>query len=253
MIEPNLGLTVQSRVWRTGFLILAILVLACGLVARRLSRSRSVGSDAHVPDLAMNRIEPGDAAGDVSRRRSGCGGSFWSSFPSSWLMGVTTYLTTDLAAIPLFWIIPLALYLLSFILAFARSGARVVRAATWLLPYLIVPLVLVMSAGFAHVVWIPLHLLAFFAGSLACHGALAEARPTARHGQHVLRDDRRRRASGWDLQRLDRPCALQPGVEYPLAVVLACLVAPGIERSRMGRNAQGTAGRPALLRGCVLA
>ena len=44
-------------------------------------------------------------------------------------MGVTTYLTTDLAAIPLFWVIPLALYLLSFILAFARSGAGVVRVA----------------------------------------------------------------------------------------------------------------------------
>ena len=50
--------------------------------------------------------------------------------PSSWLMGVTTYLTTDLASIPLMWIIPLALYLLSFILAFARSAAGLVRAAT---------------------------------------------------------------------------------------------------------------------------
>ena len=46
--------------------------------------------------------------------------------PSSWLMGVTTYLTTDLAAIPLLWVIPLVIYLLSFILAFAHSGARVV-------------------------------------------------------------------------------------------------------------------------------
>ena len=41
VIEPNLGLTAQSHLWRTGFLILAILVLACGLVARRLSRSRA--------------------------------------------------------------------------------------------------------------------------------------------------------------------------------------------------------------------
>ena len=41
-------------------------------------------------------------------------------------MGVTTYLTTDLAAIPLLWVIPLAIYLLSFILAFAQFGARVV-------------------------------------------------------------------------------------------------------------------------------
>ena len=44
--------------------------------------------------------------------------------PSSWLMGVTTYLTTDLAAIPLLWVIPLAIYLVSFILAFASIGSR---------------------------------------------------------------------------------------------------------------------------------
>ena len=126
-------------------------------------------------------------------------------------MGVTTYLTTDLAAIPLLWVIPLVIYLLSFILAFARSGARVVRVMSRLLPYVVAPLVLVMSAGFAHAVWIPLHLAAFFAGCVACHGALAQARPAAEHGQHVLLDDRRRRPAGRHLHRTRRPAGVQPG------------------------------------------
>src|SRR5207244_12197301 len=73
--------------------------------------------------------------------------------PSSWLMGVTTYLTTDLAAVPLLWVIPLALYLLSFIVAFAGSAAGLVRLAARALPILLVPLVLVMSAGFVPAFW----------------------------------------------------------------------------------------------------
>src|SRR5208282_5554055 len=80
--------------------------------------------------------------------------------PSSWLLGVTTYLTTDLAPIPLLWIIPLALYLLSFILAFARVTAGIARAAQAWLPYILVLWALVMSAGFVHAAWVPLHLAA---------------------------------------------------------------------------------------------
>ena len=174
VIEPNLGLTAQSRLWRTGFLILAILVLACGVAAWRRGRFD--------PDIGIGTIRASRRA--QSRSLSLATWLRWLILvfiPSSWLMGVTTYLTTDLASIPLIWIIPLALYLLSFILAFAQSTAGVVRAATRVASLLVVPLVLVMSAGFVHVVWIPLHLLAFFVGSVACHGALAQLRPLARH------------------------------------------------------------------------
>ena len=100
--------------------------------------------------------------------------------PASWLMGVTSYLTTDLTPIPLMWIIPLSLYLLSFILAFLRSAAGLVRSASLALPYLIVPLVLVMFAGFVNLFWVPLHLVAFFVGALVCHGTLARLRPPPR-------------------------------------------------------------------------
>ena len=107
--------------------------------------------------------------------------------PASWLMGVTAYLTTDLTPIPLMWIIPLSLYLLSFILAFSSSTARLVRAASLSLPYLIVPLALVMFAGFVNLLWIPLHLVVFFVGrSLVCHGALARMRPPARNLSMVV-------------------------------------------------------------------
>ncbi|MFI5459785.1 MAG: spermidine synthase [Isosphaerales bacterium] len=244
VIEPNLGLTVQSRVWRTGYLILAILVLCCGVVARRLSRSRPVWNAVHDPDpKADSRWGRADADQGTSltlatRLR-------WIVLvfvPSSWLMGVTTYLTTDLASIPLFWTIPLALYLLSFIVAFAGLGARVVRTAAWVLPYLVVPLVLVMSAGFVHALWIPLHLLTFFAGSLACHGALVRSRPTARHASVFYVTIGIGGLLGGIWSALVAPLVFDRVVEYPLAVVLACLVATGIKARPSGGTFKGWMG-----------
>jgi hypothetical protein len=240
VIEPNLGLTTQSHLWRTGFLILAMLVLPCGLVARRSSRSRPLRKVTHDPESGMDR-GPGQAE---TRRATGLAWAIWLRWlvlvfiPSSWLMGVTAYVTTDLASIPLLWIIPLALYLLSFILAFARSGAIVVRTAVCSLPYIIVALVLVMSAGFVHLVWIPLHLLAFFAGSLACHGALAESRPPTRFLSMFYVTIALGGFLGGIWSAIVAPVIFHRVVEYPLVVVLACLVAPGIQAGECGRNWQ---------------
>ncbi len=216
LIEPNLGLTVQSRFWQTGFLVLAILVLICGVTARLLSRPPA-------NRVAPQRLESEAIPASVLLR--------WIVLvfiPSSWLMGVTTYLTTDLAAIPLLWIIPLAIYLLSFILAFARTGAPAVRALTSMLPYIVAPLVLVMSAGFAHAVWIPLHLLAFFAGCVACHGALTETRPTAARASTFYVTIAGGGLLGGIFTALIAPLVFNRVLEYPLAIILACLVVPGV-------------------------
>ena len=145
--------------------------------------------------------------------------------PSSWLMGVTTYLTTDLAAIPLLWVIPLAIYLVSFILAFARSGGRAVRIVGGFLPYLVALLALVMSAGFPHVIWIPLHLAAFFAGSVACHGALARARPAAELASVFYVAIAAGGLLGGIFTALVAPVVFNRVVEYPLAVILGSMAA----------------------------
>jgi hypothetical protein len=236
LIEPNIGLTMQSRIWRTGFLVLAVLIVTCGVVARRLSRSSETDEPSHDPDPKLDagsiRRDAG-ARGELTLGRR-IGWLVLVFIPASWLMGVTTYLTTDLAAIPLFWTIPLALYLLSFIVAFARSGTWAVGAATWLLPYVIMPLVLVMSAGFAHAAWIPLHLLAFFLGSVACHGALVRARPSAQQASPFYVTVAAGGLLGGIFTALLAPVVFNRVIEYPLAVVLASLVAPGIEARQRG-------------------
>jgi hypothetical protein len=239
VVEPNLGVAEQSRGWRVGFVLLAFLVAACGLVAWR---SRGAGPAG---DLAAS---PGrdDERGSGSARDKQRLIAIWSLrwiilvfVPSSWLMGVTTYLTTDLAPAPLLWIIPLALYLLSFILTFADAITGMTRAAQAMLPYIVVPWALVMGAGFVHAAWVPLHLVVFFAGSLACHGALARTRPPAADATVFYLTIAVGGLLGGIFNAIVAPLLYNRIVEYPLAVVLACLIATQDE-SRFPRGGLAT-------------
>jgi hypothetical protein len=214
VIEPALGLSLQSQLWRYGFLVLAILVLVCGLTARVVCQPAAIPRSPTETNVSPRELARWLVLAFIT---------------SSWLMGVTTYLTTDLAAIPLLWVIPLIVYLLSFILAFARSGAPVVRATSKLLPYVIAPLVLVMSAGFAHAVWIPLHLGAFFVGCVACHGALAQARPAAARASMFYLAIAAGGLLGGVFTALVAPLVFTRALEYPLAIILACALTPGFE------------------------
>ena len=94
VIEPTLGLSLQSRLWRSGFLVLAILVLDLWTTARRAVPANGA------PSRGIRRNER-------CRQASLARWLVLVFITSSWLMGVTTYLTTDLAAIPLLWVIPL--------------------------------------------------------------------------------------------------------------------------------------------------
>lgn len=105
---------------------------------------------------------------------------FLSFIPCSLMLGVTFFISTDIAATPLFWVLPLALYLLSFVVTFARkpiiSHARVVRFALF---FLVLPI-----SGFIIGVnqipaWLLIfgNLIVFFVLALLCHGELVRARP----------------------------------------------------------------------------
>jgi hypothetical protein len=225
LVEPSLGVAAQSEAWRSGFLILGVLVMGCGLAAWLTSRSgANMVLATNVWRNTDSVIERAPDERDLSLYRL----SRWIILvfvPSSWLLGVTTYLTTDLAPVPLLWIIPLALYLLSFFLAFASSTAGMARAAQMAFSYVLIPWVLVMSAGFVHAVWVPLHLAAFFVGALACHGALARARPPATSVTIFYLAVAVGGLLGGVFNALVAPLIFNRIVEYPLAVVLACVVA----------------------------
>ncbi|HXX93420.1 MAG TPA: fused MFS/spermidine synthase [Planctomycetota bacterium] len=170
LIEPFMGLRRQAKGWTAAFLVLAGLLLLGILADRRAGRP---GADA--PPRS-------DGSPSLGRRLA------WVALPAfaSWMLAATTQqLTQDLAVIPFLWVMPLGVYLLSFILAFDHPR--------WYLPRLYAPLTagLVLLAAFAYAfhathsallgVGILLVLGTLFAISMAAHGEVARLRPGTHH------------------------------------------------------------------------
>src|SRR5262249_44971290 len=148
--------------------------------------------------------------------------------PSSLLLSATTYLTTDLAAIPLLWVVPLALYLLTFILAFSRWPLVSHRLVLNLEPIVLVVLALALLWAAPAPVWLllPLHLVGLFVVALACHGELARGRPPAQRLTEFYLWLSVGGALGGLFNGLLAPLLFNGVVEYPLVLVLACLLRP---------------------------
>jgi hypothetical protein len=143
--------------------------------------------------------------------------------PSSLLLGLTTYLTTDIAAIPLLWVVPLAIYLITFICTFVQPPvvprAFVVR---WQ-PLFAVSLIIFLFWGdiFAVAALLPFHLFAFFATALLCHGALAATRPPNTRLTEYYLWIAAGGAVGGLFNVLVAPVAFDSVLEYPLILALA--------------------------------
>jgi hypothetical protein len=171
LMEPLFTLRAQGRLWTIGY---AVLVLLIGMHALTLWRSRSndpvlVKEETNEPKLTLNR-----------RLR-------WLMLafaPSSLMLGVTNYITTDIASVPLLWIIPLALYLLTMVFAFSRKPLFSPRLADLIVPgatVVLLMLYLADSSGRGSRMLILLHLGYFFFAALMCHGRLAADRPGPRY------------------------------------------------------------------------
>ena len=232
LIEPRLhlrgeGWLTQTRLWSVGYVALAVLIALCALAlwmrGTRAAREESWdGAPVEAP------IDPPLGWGLCLR---------WIALafvPSSLLLGATTYITTDIAAVPLLWVMPLAIYLLTFILAFGRWPARlhrIVVAAT-------VPVVLVvfflMLSGFKQRIWITVlwHFLLLFVVALACHGELALTRPPARHLTQFYLLLSVGGVLGGIFSALIAPAVLSRIAEYPLVMALACLLVVRPRRPR---------------------
>ena len=108
LLEPLLPLSAQSRLWSFGYSSIVVLAVVCAALVWRM----------HPVEIATIRQEADRDAGTWWNRARWIALAF---VPSSLMLGVTTALTTDVPAIPFFWVLPLALYLLSFVLVFAKK------------------------------------------------------------------------------------------------------------------------------------
>ena len=225
-IEPALPLRMQSRVWSIGYA--AFVLLACVSVAagwRRAARPVPASASDGGRDETIAR-----APLDWKRRFTWIALSF---IPSSLMLAVTTYFSTDIAPVPLFWIAPLSLYLLTFVVAFSSRSTAARAIADRFMPLLILPLVVLMIANAGIPLWlaVPLHLVAFTMAALVCHGRLADDRPEPAHLTEFYFWIAFGGMLGGVFNTLAAPVLFNHVVEYPLVLVLACAARRGRERS----------------------
>ncbi len=163
LVEPMLPIAGQSLLWSTGYVVVGVLVATCALM---LPRGANLATAA-VP-VATTRIP--------LRRMA-----YWTllaAVPSGMMLSTTTYLTTDIVAMPLLWVVPLGLYLLSFSVAFAdnrRLADGIVRVTL---------LVVLLGGGVAFAqnpqfpwLFAPLGLVLLFCFAVALHSELFRTRP----------------------------------------------------------------------------
>ncbi|MDD5587385.1 MAG: hypothetical protein PHY92_10615, partial [Alphaproteobacteria bacterium] len=169
-MERMMGLAAQSVWWRGAFTALGVLCLLCWAVAA----ARTPGQHERA---APEREKPFEWRLRLQ----------WMALafvPSSLMLGLTAFVTLDVGAVPLFWVLPLALYLVTFVLAFARKDRKEPLWLTYLQPVTVVSFVTASLFHFGAIgtinfsrVFLPL--AAFFATALRAHFALASSRPDA--------------------------------------------------------------------------
>lgn len=218
LLEPHLRLATQSYLWTGGYAVLAVLMLTCAAAVWRTPRAGN-------PTLPAAEDATLAAAPPLSVRRR----LRWvalASVPSSLLLSVTTYLTTTIAPIPLLWVLPLALYLLTFILAFARTRWVAPRLPALVLPLVLLPLAVTLLLQLAEPLWLlfGLHLAGFFGIALVCHGALAADRPPARQLTAFYLWLAVGGALGGLFTALVAPVIFTRVQEYPLVLALVCVL-----------------------------
>lgn len=236
LLERLVPLSRQRVAWSVGYGVLWLLEALC---AAPLLRGAAAAAAADVADAA--EVAPGGPPAAAGVR-------FWlilSALPAALLVGVTTYLTTDIAAAPLLWVGPLGLYLLSFVLVAGplspdrRPGlSRGLRQALPPLLLLLLLLTLLRHAGGG--LLIPLHLLVFFGCALLCHGEALRRRPPPRRLTAFYFYLSLGGVLGGAACALLAPRLLPTVAEYPLALGLSVLCvalvpAPAAEPARPPR------------------
>ncbi len=213
LVERFYPVAMQKALWGEGFIVFALVFLAIGwkLGSKRTATQNAVAGEA----------EP---ASWKDRGRW----TVLAFIPSSLLMGATAYLSTDIAPVPLLWVVPLALYLATFVLAFARRQIIPRALAARAVPFL-VPLVLygIFTEGhWPAWVTVAVNLAGLFAASLSFHGELARLRP----GHSRLTEFYFCLAVGGALggifNTLVGPVVFKTILEYPITLVLAGFLMP---------------------------
>jgi hypothetical protein len=213
LVEPNLPVHIQTEAWTVGYGLFVAMAAILGV-----SIWRSDAATARAPHM--------EAAEPVTWRQRAAWFAL-AALPSSLMLGVTTYITTDLGSAPFLWVAPLALYLVTFIIAFQDRPA---------LPPQIVLILQVAAAALCALYmnfWalgfleqLAIQLSAFFFTALVCHQTLAARRPAPGRLTEFYLWISVGGVVGGAFNAFVAPLVFNTPVEYPAVLVLACLARP---------------------------
>lgn len=288
--NPELGTRLsQPWIWTIGYIVLGVLVLACAALVWAPSGLRT-GSAADEPELQGAAVASATSSEASTGVRTGRGprgpgarpgaggrgsesdaaafmlpgeGLTWlrrlrwvllAAIPSSLMLGVTTFITTDLSPIPLFWLLPLTLYLLSFILVFARWPVIWVEQPHTVMLYTQpIAIVLMLLIGYMNAVdsgylrpAITCYLIGVFLTTMVCHGELAKDRPSTRYLTEFYLWMSVGGLVGGLFNGLVAPIVFQWGVvEFGIAIFAACLMRPTMREQGLLDEWLGSSMEPA--------
>src|SRR5215218_9843099 len=256
VVEPSLRLATQGALWSVGYGVLVVLVFACAVVLWRSAPAATTTSSAAVQGGAeeeqpISAAAEAEASADVAAQRGALVGRLtllrrlrWIGLafvPSSLMLGVTAFITTDITPVPLLWVIPLSLYLFSFVVVFSRNentSTLVHRVMVVALPLTLAVLTIAMLTEVRNPYWalILLHLFGFFVVAMVLHGELARDRPPARNLTELYLWVAVGGVLGGIFNALIAPVAFRTVIEYPLVLVLAALFLPGAVLAQLTRR-----------------
>jgi hypothetical protein len=221
VVEPYLALSVQSGLWSFGCLLLAVGLVACGRIAQssKATLDEVRGSQANiVPAGPSDRIA-------------------WMILgfvPSALLIAVTSHISTDVAAVPLLWIVPLALFLLSFVVAFGAQSQRLLPKFLAAQPLLagLIALAFTVPGHWSLLV----HLAFFFVSATICHARLYALRPDVQHLSSFYCFLAFGGCLGGVFASLVAPAIFNSVIEYPMLVVAALACRPNVLGSLRSRS-----------------
>jgi hypothetical protein len=216
LLEPLFTLRTQNLIWTGGYGLLIVLIAACGVLLLRSPVS------AAIDVLAEESAAPPPAW--ILRARW----IFLAAVPSGLLIAVTAHISTDIAAAPLLWVLPLSLYLLTWVLVFQ---SRPLLPHKWMLlaqPLAIAGVIVLLAIGGEQNLLLTLggNLFFFFVIAMACHGELARTRPAAKYltGFYVALSFGG--MVGGLFAGLIAPFTFSWIAEYPILLALAALCRP---------------------------
>ncbi len=218
VIEPNLTLRQQSMDWMYGYIILILLTMFCALLIWKCKKAAEI-------DKKPSGNE--DVKDDISNSQR----IKWiilSFIPSSLMLGVTTHITTEIASVPLLWVLPLSLYIGTFIMVFARkplfTSNQVMLASGLGVIILISQNIAMKDISDYTAMTIILHLSVFFLLALSCHTSLAETRPNAKKLTEFYLIMSLGGAIGGFFNAIIVPKYIIIPVEYPILLIAAAMV-----------------------------